>query len=48
MAVAVEFDGFEAEELAIAEKLLGSKQATALVLGDKRVEIREIVSTKLV
>jgi hypothetical protein len=54
MAVAVEFkncaalDRFEAKELAIAETLLGSKQATVQVVGDKRVEMREIVCTKLV
>jgi hypothetical protein len=49
--LAVEFknfaalDGFEAKELSIVDRLLGSKQVAAQVLGEKRVEMREIVST---
>ena len=39
-------DGLTAKEEAIRDKVFGSKQA-ALQLGEKRVEMREIVSTML-
>jgi hypothetical protein len=53
IAVAVQFknfaaiDGFEAKELSIASKMMGSKSAATSELGEKHVEMREIVSTKL-
>jgi hypothetical protein len=53
IAVAIQYknfasmDGFEAMELAIASKLLGSKQAADQTFGEKHSEMREIVSTKL-
>lgn len=53
IAVAIQYknfasmDGFEAKELAIAGKLLGSKQAADQTFGKKHSEMREIVSTKL-
>lgn len=54
IALAVQFknfaaiDGFESKELAIAEKMLASKQAVSQEFGEKRVEMREIISTKLI
>lgn len=53
VAVAVEFknvaalDGFESKESAIAEKI-ASKQATTRELAGERLEMREILSTKLI
>lgn len=41
-------DGFEAKERSIAGKMTGSQPAATQELGDKRVEMREIVSTKLI
>jgi len=54
VAVAVQYknfaqmDGFTAKEQAIRNKLLGSKQNADQVLVEKRVEIRDIISTKLI
>jgi hypothetical protein len=52
MALAVQYknfaalDGLDAKAEAIRDKILGSKQAAQQV-GEKRVEMREIVSTML-
>lgn len=52
MALAVQYknfaalDGFDAKAEAVRDKILGSKQ-TAQQVGEKRVEMREIVSTML-
>jgi hypothetical protein len=54
IAVAIQFknfaalDGFEAKELSIASKRMGSASAANQEFGEKHVEMREIVSTKLI
>jgi hypothetical protein len=54
IAIAVQYknfaalDGFEARELTIRDKVVGSRQTATKIFGEKLEEMREIVSTKLV
>ncbi len=54
IAIAIQYknfaalDGFEGRELAIRDKMVGSRQAATKIFGEKLGEMREIVSTKLV